>query len=85
MILSIPDVIIDISDLRNENKDKIMTIQEIKEILWEDLEFEEYSIHIFMYNHLQNDLRYSEGSKWSKIGNLQPTSRVFGYNLKRNT
>jgi hypothetical protein len=66
LILSLPDVIIDISELRNENKDKIMTIQEIKEILCEELEFEEYSIHLFMYNHLQNDLRYSEGSKWSK-------------------
>lgn len=66
LILTIPEIILDISDLRNENKDKIMTIQEIKEILWKNLVFEEYSIHLFMYNHLQNDLRYSEGSKWSK-------------------
>ena len=70
LILSIPDVIIDIKELRDENKDIIMTTEKIKEILWEkilwkDLE-EEYSIHFFKYNHLQNDLQYTKDSKWSK-------------------
>lgn len=48
---------------------RMLAVQKAKEMFWDVEDFENYSIHLFLYNHQENDLCNVEGSedgKWSK-------------------